>query len=198
VLAASVWISFWLVGDAVFVQMFNVPASPLRHAIEAAVQGLSAYEQLALLFLTLAAVVVWAAGFTVIGALWVCYPRRGNLAASVLLCLGLSLSLLTLAARYGFVPVYLADALFVATRWIALAAVVFCTVHVFRRGLEERVLSVRYICAAAVISVAVDAAWLTALNAFGARLSPWTPWPILLPFMASLLVPWSLNRLRHA
>ncbi len=201
---ASAWMSLPLLGDAVFIQMVNVPLSTWQRAITSAFAALDGYELLALLVVAVAAVVVWVATFAVVGALWARYPRRGNIATSVLLLLGLALGSLAAAERYGIVPAFLVNALFAATRWIAVAAMVFATFYVFARGFAERVLTRRYAGGALVISASCAAAWLTVLHVAGVQLAGMSATnavsilsPALLPLMVSVLTPWSLNRIRH-
>ena len=87
----SVWTSLPLLGDAVFIQMWNVPLSSQLRAIKGAVAALTGYEQLALVVVAAVGVVVWVAAFAVLGALWTRYSRRANIAASSLLLSGLAL-----------------------------------------------------------------------------------------------------------
>ena len=96
-IGVSVWISLPLLGDAVFIQMWNVPLSSQLPAINGAVAALTGYEQLALVVVAAVGVVVWVAAFAVLGALWTRYSRRVNIAASSLLLSGLALALLALA-----------------------------------------------------------------------------------------------------
>jgi hypothetical protein len=81
---------------------------------------------------------------------------------------------------------------------------VFTTVYVFWSGFAERVLTLRYAGGAPAISAAFAAAWLTMLRAAGVELADmpmtyalWMLSPVLLPLMASVVAPWSLNRIRH-
>ena len=97
----SVWISLPLLGDAVFIQMWNVPLSNLQGAINGAIAALTGYEQLSLVIVAAVGVVIWVAAFAVLGALWTRYSRRVNIAASSLLLSGLALALLALAEQKG-------------------------------------------------------------------------------------------------
>jgi hypothetical protein len=200
----SAWTSLPLLGDAVFIQMVDVPLSSWQRAINGAVAALTEYEQLALVVVAAVGVVVWVTAFAVVGALWARYPRRGNIAASLLLLHGFALALLAQAGRNGVASAFLVDAIFTATSWIAAAAMVFTTIYVFWSGFVERLLTLRYACGAVLISAAFGAAWLTVLHVAGVQFDgmPATDavgilWPMLLPLMASILAPWSLNRLRH-
>jgi len=204
-LGISVWISLPLLGDAVFIQMWNVPLSSQLRGITGAVAALTGYEQLALVVVAAMGVVTWVAAFAVLGALRTRYSRRVNIAASSLLLSGLALALLALAGRNGIVSPFVFDALFAAARWVFFGATVFTTVYAFWSGFAERVLTIRYASGAVAISAAFGAAWLTALHITGVQLAGMSAmnaisvlWPALLPLMASVLAPWSLNRIRHA
>jgi hypothetical protein len=203
-IGVSAWISLPLLGDAVFLQMWNVPLNSQRSALDVALAALTGYEQLALAVLAAVGVVIWVAAFAVLGALWTRYSRRVNVAASSLLLCGLALALLALAERNGIVSPFVVDALFAAARWIFLGAMVFTTVYLFWRGFAERVLTIRYASGAVAISAAFAAAWLTALHIAGVQLAGMSATnaisvvsPALLPLMASVLAPWSLSRVRH-
>ena len=106
----SAWTSLSLLGDEVFIQMWNVPLSSQLRAIKGAVAALTGYEQLALAVVAAVGVVVWVAAFAVLGALWTRYSRRVNIAASSLLLSGLALALLALAERKGIVSPFVVDA----------------------------------------------------------------------------------------
>ena len=204
VLGASVWTSLSVLGDEVFIQMWNVPLSSQLSAISGAVAALTGYEQLALAVVAASGVVVWVAAFAVLGALWTRYSRRVNIAGSVLLLSGLALALLALAEHKGIVSPFLAGAIFASARWIVLAAMVFTTVFVLWSGFAERVLTIRYASGALATSAAFGAAWLTALHMAGVQLAGMSAMnaisvvsPALLPLMVSVLAPWSLSRIRH-
>jgi hypothetical protein len=204
-IGVSVWISLPLLGDAVFIQMWNVPLSSQLRGITGGVAALTGYEQLALVVVTAVGVAVWVAAIAVLGALWTRFSRRANIAASSLLLSGLALALLALAERNGIVSPFVFDALFAAARWIFLGAMVFTTVYVFWSGFAERVLTIRYAGGAVAISAAFGAAWLTALHIAGVQLAGMSATnavslvsPALLPLMASVLAPWSFSRIRHA
>ena len=98
-IGVSVWISVPLLGDAVFIQMWNVPLSSQLPAIKGAVAALTGYEQLSLVVVAAVGVVIWVAAFAVLGALWTRYSRRVNIAASSLLLYGLALVLLAVGVR---------------------------------------------------------------------------------------------------
>jgi hypothetical protein len=203
-IGVSVWMSVPLLGDAVFIQMWNAPLSSQLRGINGGIAALTGHEQLALAVVAAVGVVIWVAAFAVLGALWTRYSRRTNIAASSLLLSCLALALLALAERNGMVPPYVFGALFATVRWFFLGAVVFTTVYVFWSGVAERVLTPRYTSGAAAVSAAFGAAWLTVLHIAGVQLAEmsavnaiWTMSPALLPLMASALAPWSLSRIRH-
>ena len=200
----SAWTSLSILGDEVFIQMWNVPLSSQLRGITGAAAALTGYEQLALVVVTAVGVVVWVTAIAVLGALWTRYSRRANIAASSLLLSGLALALLALAERNGIVSPFVFDALSAAARWIFFAAMVFTTVYVFWSGFAERVLTIRYASGAVAISAAFGAAWLTALHIAGVQLAGMSAMnaisvvsPALLPLMACVLAPWSLSRIRH-
>ncbi len=202
VFSVSVSISMQLLGDAVFLQMWNLPLSSQASAINEAVATLTGYELLALAVVAAIGIVVWVAAFAVLGALWTRYSRRANVAASALLVCGLALALL---ASNGIVSPFAVDVIFVAARWAAAAAIVAATVYLYRSCLGDRTLPPRYALGALLVSMAFVAAWVTLLRAAGLQLAsmPWTSvasmllWPLFLPLLASVLAPWSYSRLRH-
>jgi hypothetical protein len=203
-IGVSAWISVSLLGDAVFIQMWNLPLSSQLSVVNGAIAALTGYEQLALAVVAAVGFAVWVAAFAVLGALRTRYSRRVNIAASSLLLSGLALALLALAERNGIVSPFVFDALFAAARWIFFGAMAFTTVYVFWSGFAERVLTVRYAGGAVAISAAFGAAWLTALHITGVQLAGMSATnaisvvsPALLPMMASVLAPWSLSRIRH-
>jgi hypothetical protein len=196
----SIWTFLPVLGDAIFIQMWNVPLVSWQLAINDAVAALAGYEQLALVIVVAIVVVVWIATFAVLAALWMRYSRGMNTVASLLLVYGLALSLLLLAERYGLVSPLLVDALFTATRWIATAAIVLATAYLFWSGFAERVLTTRYVCIAFGISAAFLTAWVTLEHAASAQSMTNASsilLLLLLLLMASALAPWSLNRIRH-
>jgi hypothetical protein len=200
----SAWTSLSILGDEVFIQMWNVPLSSQLRAIKGAVAALTGYEQLALAIVAAVVVVVWVAAFAVLGALWTRYSRRVNIAASSLLLSGLALALLALAARKGIVSPLVVDATLAAARWIVLAAIAFTIVYVFWSGFAERVLTIRYASGTLAISAAFGAAWLTVLQMADVQLAGmsamnavWILSPALLPLTIGVLAPWSYSRVRH-
>jgi hypothetical protein len=206
-LGASAWMSVSLLGDAVFVQIWNVPLSSRLPAIAGAIAALTVYEQLSLGVLIAVGVVILVAAFAVLGALRTRYSRRMNIATSSLLFFGLALALVAQARREGIVSPFVFDAVLEVARWISLAALVamvLATVLLFWSALTERLLTIRYASGAAAVSVAFGAAWLTVLHMAGVQLAGMSAIaavsllsPALLPLIFGVLAPWSLNRLRH-
>ena len=82
----SVWASLPLLGDAVFIQMFDEPLRSWLRAIEGAVGALTGYEQLALAVVASIGVAVMVASLAALTALSARYPRRLNIAGSLLSC----------------------------------------------------------------------------------------------------------------
>ncbi len=204
VIGVSVWMSVPLLGDAVFIQMWELPLSSQLSALNGAVAALTGYEQLSLGVLATVGIVIWVAALAVFGALRTRYARRVNLAVSSLLLSGLALALLALGERHGIVPPFVVDALLAAARWIFCGAMVFATVYAFWSGVAERVLTLRYASGALAISAAFGAAWLTVLQLVGVQLAAvsamnglWILSPALLPLTFGLLTPWSYSRVRH-
>jgi hypothetical protein len=195
-IGASVWISMPVLGDAVFIQMWNVPLASRLPAVNGAVAALTGYEQLALAIVAVIGLVVWVAYLAVLAAVWARYSRRANIAAVSLLLTGIGLALMALAESKGIVSPFVFHAALAAARWILLGAMVFTTIYVSWKGFAERVLTIGYACGALVISTAFGAAWLT-LAATGVQSAVSMLWLVLLPLMVGALAPWSLNRLRH-
>ena len=201
----SVWASLSLIAV--------VGGAPLRRyepfrswqrAIKGTVGPMSAYELLALAFVTVIAVVVIVAARAALAALRARYRQRVNIAVSLLLLHGFVLVLLALAAQRGFGVEALTDAVFGTTRGVATAAIVLATVYLLSRVLVDRLLTVRSASLAVLVSAAFAAAWVTVLSAAGVSLAAmpatdavWTLLPVLLPLTASVLAPWSLSRIRH-
>ena len=203
-IGAAVWISVPLLGDPVFIQMFNVPLNSQRPAITGAVAALAAYEQLSVMVVVAVGVVIAVAALAMFGALRIRYARRMTIAASSLLLSCLALALLALGQHKGIVSPFVVGAIFTAARWIVSGAIVFTIVYVCWSGFAERVLTIRYASGALAISAAFGAAWLTVLQMAGVRLAGmpamnavWILSPALLPLTIGVLAPWSLSRIRH-
>ena len=188
-----------------FIEKSRSPVSGWMRAIEGAVGAMSAYELLALAFVTVIVVAVMVASRAALAALRARYPRRVNIAGSLLLLHGLVLVLRAPDGQGGIgLEVLFMDALFGATPWIAAAATVLATVYLFWRSLAERLLTLRSACGALLVSAAFAAAWVTVLRAAGVQLAGmpttdavWMLSPALLPLTVSVLAPWSLSRIRH-
>ena len=174
-------------------------------AIEGAVGAMSAYELLALAFVAVIVVAVMVAARAALPALRARYPRRVNIAGSLLLLYGL---LLVLRAPDGQGGNGLESCSWTRSSGrhpgSSAAAIVLATVYLFWRSLAERLLTLRSACGAILVSAAFGAAWVTVLRAAGVPLAGmpttdavWMLSPTLLPLMASVLAPWSLSRIRH-
>ena len=203
-IGVSVWISVPLLGDAVFIQLWNVPLSSRMPAVNGAIAALTGYEQVSLAVVAAVGIVIWVTAFAALGALRTRYSR--HIVAPLLLLYGLSLVWLAVGVRMDpeTASQFHLDVVYGAMRWIAAAAMVFTTVYVLWSGFAERVLTVRYASGAAAISAAFGAAWLTVLQIAGVQLAGMSAMnaipvvsPALLPLMASVLAPWSLSRIRH-
>jgi hypothetical protein len=168
--------------------------------------ALTGYEQFALVVVTAVGVVVWATAIAVLGALSTQYSRRANIAAILLVLYGLAFVWLAVGVRADpeTASQFHLDVVYGAMRWSAIAAMVFTTAYVFWSGFAERVLTIRYAGGAVAISAAFGAAWLTVLHIAGVQLAGMSAMtaisvvsPALVPLMASVVAPWSLNRIRH-
>jgi hypothetical protein len=207
----SVWISASVIpfdvleDNDTFIEKSRNPVSGWMRAIDGAVGAMSAYELLALAFVTAIVVAVMVASRAALTALRARYPRRVAIAGSLLLLYGLAFVLRAPAGHGGNGwEVLSMDALFGTTPWTAAAAIVLATVYVSWRVLAERLLTLRHACGVLLASAAFAAAWATVLGAAGVPLStmPATDVvvmlsPALLPLLASVLAPWSLSRIRH-
>jgi hypothetical protein len=205
-IGVSAWISVPLLGDPVFVQIWNVPLSSQLPAITGAVAALTWDEQLSLVFVVAVGVVTCVAALAAFGALRTRYSRRANIAAPLLLLYGLALLWLAVAIRVDpdTASQFHLQVVYGAMRWIAAAVMVFTTVYVCWSGFAERLLSVRYASGAVLVSVAFAAAWLTVLQMAGVELAGmaatnivWILSPALLPLTIGAVAPWSLSRVRH-
>jgi hypothetical protein len=209
---ASVWTSaslipFDVLGDNdTFIEKSANPMSGWMRAIDGAVGAMSPYELLALAFVAAVVVAVMVATRAAFTALRARYPRRVNIAGSLLLLHGLVLVLLGLAFQRGIASqfvFYAAD----VTNWVIkgiAAASVLATVYLFWTVLAERLLTLRHVCGAILISAAFGAAWVTVLNTAGVPLSAMPVrnavgmlFPVLLPLTTTALAPWALSRVRH-
>ena len=202
-IVVSAWISMPLLGDAVFIQMWGVPLNSQRSVLNDTVAALTGYEQLSLVVVAVAGVVIWVAAFAVLGAVWARYPSRLNKAASLLLLYGLALTLLALAAWRGIGPEIPLGAILRATSWGAAAAIAFATAYLAWRTFAEQLLTVRQQWGVVFLSTAFAAACLTVLRATGMSLTgmsatgaAWVLSLALMPLTISLLAPWSYSRIR--
>jgi hypothetical protein len=124
----------------------------------------------------------------------------------LLLLYGLALAWLAVAVRVdpGTASQFHLDVVHGAMGWIAAAAMVFTTVYLFWSGFTERLLTLRCVCGAILVSLIFGVAWVTLLRAAGVQLvgmhitdAAWMLSPVLLTLTASVVAPWSLNRIRH-
>jgi hypothetical protein len=208
---ASIWASasiipFDVLGDNdTFIAKSRSPVSGWMRAIEGNVGAMSARELIALAFVAFIAVAVMVGLRAALAALRARYPRRLKIAGSLLLLYGL---VLVLRAKYGQggdgLEVQLIEAFARAAPWMTAAAIALATVYLFWRSLAERLLTLRHVCGAILVSAAFAAAWWTVLRAAGVPLSEmpatdafWMLSPAPLPLTVSLLAPWSLSRIRH-
>jgi hypothetical protein len=203
-IGVSAWISLPLLGDAVFIQMWSVPLNSQRSAIDVAFATLTGYQKLALVVVAVVGVAVWVASWAALGALWTRYPRRLNIAASLLLLYGVALALLALATWRGFGSAVAIGAILRATSWVAAAAIVVATAYLAWRTFAERLLTVRLAWGVVFLSTAFAAAWLSSLRTAGVSLADMPAAdavrmlaPALLPLTVSVLAPWSYSRVRH-
>ena len=188
-----------------FIEKSRSPVSGWMRAIEGAVGAMSAYELLALAFVTAIAVTVMVAFRAALPALRARYPRRVNIAGSLLLLLALVFVLRAPDGQGGNgLEVLFMDALFRAAPWMTAAAIALATVSLFWRVLAEQLLTPSQALVAVLISAAFGATSVTVLRAAGVQLAGLAPtdavWilsPALLPLLASVLAPWSLSRVRH-
>ncbi len=202
-IGASLWISLPLLGDKVFVRLWNLPLSSQRSLIGDAVAAFTGYEQLSLVVVAAIGVVTWVATFAALGALRTRYSRGMGLAGSLLLLYGVVLGLLALAGLAGIGPEIPLATILRATSWAAAAAIVLTTAYLAWRAFTERLLTASQASGAALLSIAFAAAWLTVLRAAGVSLADmpaaravWTLSPLLLPLTLSVLAPWSYSRVR--
>jgi hypothetical protein len=193
-----------LTGDKLFWKMTGMAHIVFLQGAERAFGALAGYEKLSLVVVAFMGVFVWVASLAVILPLWARYPRRGNIAASVLLIGGLSLSTLVLAGRLDLVPEGLVVTAFAVTRWLLIAATLFVTIYLAWDTLAERLLRSRDALGAVAVAIAFGAASLTLLHSDGLRLADLPASTLvsvltllLVPLMLMLLVPWSLSRYRH-
>jgi hypothetical protein len=175
-----------------------------RRAIHGAFQWLTGaqFVALAVVFpLGIAAFVAWRAALE---ALWARYRRRLTIAGALLLLHLFGLVLVETAGRRGYLPAGVADAVFGATIWLAVAAMAVAAAWLLRSVLAERLLTRRLACV--FVAAAVGAvAWVTVRRASDVPLSLVTAThtvlilsPVLLALIAGVLAPWSLSRVRHS
>jgi hypothetical protein len=210
VVIVSVWASMSLIAvDANHTPLLGYqPLRSWQSAIESAVGTLTLYQQVSLVVVASIGVAVMVASLASFSALAARYPRRLGLGGWLLLFHGLVLVPLVLTGYRGVgsqtLWEFLVGVLVWVTRWIDAPAIVLATIYVSWRVFAERLLTLRSLYGAALISAAFGVAWVTILRAAGAPLADmsmtyafWMLSPMLLPLMATVLAPWSLSRIRH-
>jgi hypothetical protein len=206
----SVWasMSFIAVGEHYEPLKGYQPLRSWQSAIESAIGSLAGYQLVALMVVVPIGVAVMVASWAAIGALVTRYPRRLGILGWLLLLHGAVLVPLALTGYRGFgsrdLWEFLMNVLVWMTRWIDAPLIVLGTLYVAWRVFAERLLTLRSTCVAVLVSAAFGAAWVMLLRAAGVELADastayafWMLSPALLPLMASVLAPWSLNRIRH-
>jgi hypothetical protein len=199
---AAVGLSVWAPGALLAAgEIFGDPLQSAQRTIEGAGGALTGYQQLALAVLGGIGVAMMVASRAALAALWTRYPRRLNIAGSLLLLYGGALVALTLAAQRWNVPL---GVIFRATSWIAAAAIVSVTVYLAWRTFVERLLTRYQAWGIVVLSAVFAAAWLTLLRAAGMSVNGMSAAdavrilaPALLPITIGVLAPWSYSRVRH-
>ena len=188
-----------------FIEKSRSPVSGSMRAIEGAVGAMSVYELLALAFVAVTSVASWSRLRASLAALRARYPRRLNIAGSLLLLYGLVLVLRAPDGQGGNgLEVLFMDALFGATPWMASggdrARDRLPLLEVARGAAPDAALGVwRDPGLGGIRGGMGDGAACgrraARRDAHGERL--WMLSPALLPLMASVLAPWSLSRVRH-
>jgi hypothetical protein len=210
VVSVSVWasMSFIAVGPGHEPLLGYQPLRSWQGAIENAVGALTLYQQISLAVVASIGVAVMVTSLASFSALAARFPRHMGIGGWLLVFHGLVLVPLVLTGYRGVgsqtLWEFLVGVLVWITRWIDAPAIVFATVYVSWRVFAERLLTLRAACGAVLISAAFGMAWVTMLRAAGAQLADlpmtyafWMLSPVLLPLMASVVAPWSLNRIRH-
>jgi hypothetical protein len=190
-----------------FIDKSRNPVSGWMRAIDGAVGAMSAYELLALAFVAAVVVAVMVASRAAFTALRARYPRRVNVAGSLLLLYGFGLVLLFQAEQFGIASefvLYAAQDVTNGVIAVVAAASVLAKAYLAWRTFAERLLTLRQACVAVLVSAAFGVAWLTLLRAVGLSLAgmpaadaAWMLSPALMPLTVSALAPWSLSRIRH-
>jgi hypothetical protein len=198
VVVVSVWASGSLVEAG---EIFGGPLPGMQRALKGALGELTYYQLFALAVAGSIGVAVTVASRAAFVALRTCYPRRLNIAGSLLLLYGGVLVLLTLAGQRWNVPL---GAILRGTSWVAASAILCATVYLSRRAFAERLLTWSEAWGIVVLSAMFAAAWLTLLRGAGVSLAGMPAAdavrllsPTLLPFTISVLAPWSYSRVRH-
>jgi hypothetical protein len=199
---AIVGVSVWAPGSLIAAgEIFGDPLRTVQRTLEGVVPVLTGYEQLALAVIGAGGAAMMVAARAALVALWTCYPRRVNIAGSLLLLYGVVLLLITLAGqRWNVSP----GAVLRGTSWIAASAILCAAVYLAWRTFVERLLTLYQTWGIVLLSAIFAAAWLTLLRAAGVSLNGMPAAdavrilsPAVLPFAISVLAPWSYSRVRH-
>jgi hypothetical protein len=199
---AAVVVSLWAPGALLAAgEIFGDPLQTAQRTLQGAAGALTGYEQLAVAVIAGIGAVMMVASRAALAALWTCYPRRVNIAGSLLLLYGVVLVVLTLAGQRWNVPL---GAILRATFWIGASAILCATVYLTWRTFVERLLTRYQAWGIVLLSAMFAAAWLTLLRAAGVSLIGMAAAdavrllsPVLLPLTISVLAPWSYSRIRH-
>lgn len=182
------------------------PFRSFKPAIKVAVGAMTGFEQVALAVVALIGFVAMGAWQPAFWVLWTRNSRRTSIVASLLLLYGLALAWLAVGVRVdpATAQQFYLDVGYGAMGWIAAAAIVLTTVYLFWSSFTERLLTLRYVCGAVLVSLIFGVAWVTLLRAASVRLdrmptmdAVWMLAPVLLPLIGGVLAPWSLSRIRH-
>lgn len=175
-----------------------------RDALEAALLSTTGVQLSALAVITFGMIVLLVTVRASLEALFARYRRRLIIAATAILlyCFAFALSQLVDASETRLIA--LADAMFTATSTIAAAAIALATLFLFRRTIVEQLLTPGQAAGAILIAMLFASAWATLMYTGGLRLADLSlagialaSVPVVLPFFAAALAPWSLSRIRH-
>jgi len=146
-------------------------------------------------------VVSWVAASAVLAALRMRYSHVLNVAALLWLLVVIPSALMAMSRDPGVVSY--GSKFLHATSCAAAVPMVFFTVYLLRSGFAERLLTLRYVCGAAALTVAFGAASAALLHAAGVQFVGMSASyavsmlsPVLLLLTISMLVPEALSRIR--
>ncbi len=177
----------------------------LRSTISNNLGELPAYAhaaQAVLASIVSAAFIAWQASRE---ALQTRYPRAVLVVSWLPIVWGVAIVLLAVANQSGIAPWIPVNTILQASFWTAALTVAIAAIYLLWNGIATRVLTAGYLSGAALVTTAFGAALLTMLHALGAPLSGIQAtavvailFPVMVILMNSALVPWSLDRIRHA